>query len=64
MNLNGQMNNDEQSKCFVCGKETVSKCSNCAKAYYCSVNHQKQDWKNHKLNCHPFEVKIKDLILI
>ncbi|CAD7088383.1 unnamed protein product [Hermetia illucens] len=44
-------------KCVVCGVESKSKCSNCGQAYYCSVEHQKQDWKNHKLQCHPFKIE-------
>lgn len=43
-------------KCYVCQTWSSLKCSNCVNIYYCSVAHQKQDWKRHKLECHPFEV--------
>mmetsp|Transcript_19099 Transcript_19099/g.32898 ORF Transcript_19099/g.32898 Transcript_19099/m.32898 type:complete len:427 (+) Transcript_19099:139-1419(+) len=29
------------------------RCARCKSAYYCSVEHQKEDWKEHKLNCKP-----------
>lgn len=42
--------------CYVCKKLSSLKCSNCVKVFYCSAEHQKQDWKRHKQQCHPFEV--------
>lgn len=44
-------------KCAVCSIESKLKCSNCSQVYYCSANHQKQDWKNHKPRCHPFLIE-------
>lgn len=42
--------------CTICETETKNSCSNCKQVFYCSVEHQKQDWKNHKKNCHPYKV--------
>lgn len=60
---NGKTNGTENGamvavgKCAVCDQTSSMKCSNCTKAYYCSVVHQKQDWRSHKVHCHPFEVR-------
>lgn len=43
-------------KCRICSIPSKLKCSNCNQIYYCSVKHQKEDWKKHKLHCHPFIV--------
>ena len=37
--------------CKVCKIKCDSKCSKCSKVWYCSREHQKQDWKNHKKDC-------------
>ncbi|KAH8400877.1 hypothetical protein KR009_001609 [Drosophila setifemur] len=42
--------------CHVCKEPTKTKCSNCNQVSYCSVQHQKQDWKTHKPSCHPFKI--------
>lgn len=39
--------------CQVCKKESKNQCSRCQKVRYCSVDCQKQDWKDHKLVCQP-----------
>lgn len=49
-------NEAQLDKCYVCNTWSSLKCSNCVKVYYCSTAHQRQDWKRHKLECHPFEV--------
>lgn len=36
--------------CKVCRMECKKKCA-CKLVYYCCVNHQRQDWKNHKKVC-------------
>lgn len=44
----------EQDKqyCELCGKmENLLKCGRCRNSFYCSKDHQKQDWKTHKLIC-------------
>ncbi|EAT46912.1 AAEL001936-PA [Aedes aegypti] len=42
--------------CPVCNQPAKKRCSGCSAAYYCSVEHQRQDWKNHKNVCHPFKI--------
>ncbi|XP_017769211.1 PREDICTED: egl nine homolog 3 [Nicrophorus vespilloides] len=38
--------------CVVCGSnEKVHRCSSCKSTYYCSREHQKQDWKRHREEC-------------
>ena len=37
--------------CNVCGVECKFRCSKCHTAYYCSVEHQKQEWATHKVKC-------------
>ena len=44
------------SQCLVCHKEDtfsspLKKCSRCHMAPYCSPNHQRSHWKNHKHIC-------------
>jgi len=41
---------DNHKNCVICGKQTTLKCSKCNVVYYCGVDHQKEDWKNHKNN--------------
>ncbi|XP_055598472.1 SET domain-containing protein SmydA-8-like [Uranotaenia lowii] len=42
--------------CPVCNQPAKKRCSGCSSAYYCSVDHQRQDWKHHKNVCHPFKI--------
>ncbi|KAK4056252.1 Egl nine 1 [Microbotryomycetes sp. JL221] len=44
--------------CALCEKfestrdvERFQRCSRCKKRYYCSVEHQHEDWSDHKLDC-------------
>ena len=40
------------TRCVVCQKEEQDKpCSACKAIYYCSVEHQKQNWQQHKQVC-------------
>ncbi|KAL7341512.1 hypothetical protein BJY59DRAFT_692721 [Rhodotorula toruloides] len=44
------------SSCAVCGRPTTSRCSGCANAggpsiFFCSPEHQKLVWHNHKFVC-------------
>ncbi|CAG09553.1 unnamed protein product, partial [Tetraodon nigroviridis] len=42
----------ERQYCELCGKmENLLKCGRCRSSFYCSKEHQKQDWKKHKLSC-------------
>ncbi|KFB44148.1 hypothetical protein ZHAS_00011985 [Anopheles sinensis] len=41
-----------QHQCRICGvTEGLRRCSRCQIAYYCSVDHQRIDWKVHKIEC-------------
>ncbi|XP_053567090.1 egl nine homolog 1 [Bombina bombina] len=38
--------------CELCGKmENLLRCGRCRSSFYCSKEHQRQDWKKHKLVC-------------
>jgi hypothetical protein len=39
------------NKCAVCNKKSTNRCSRCQCRFYCSLEHQKEDWKQHKINC-------------
>jgi hypothetical protein len=43
-----------QGDCVVCGHLAKSFCSGCKHIFYCTRDHQKQDWKNHKEDCKSF----------
>ncbi|KAK7052037.1 hypothetical protein R3P38DRAFT_1634030 [Favolaschia claudopus] len=38
-------------KCAVCQESSLKTCSRCKIQFYCSEEHQKQDWKQHKFAC-------------
>lgn len=43
--------------CAICQSErNLKACSGCGNVLYCSTEHQKQNWKEHKGNCRPFRV--------
>jgi len=37
--------------CPLCGAPGLKVCAGCSKVGYCSKEHQREDWKNHKLVC-------------
>ena len=41
----------KKNKCVVCHAPAISKCGKCSLVYYCCREHQKTNWKNHKLSC-------------
>ena len=43
--------NESTNRCPVCNKESTKICSRCKSVWYCSVDHQHQDWKRHKPTC-------------
>lgn len=43
--------------CYVCLAPSSQKCSGCQEVHYCSREHQKQHWKQHKHQCTPVRVK-------
>ncbi|XP_035711296.1 SET domain-containing protein SmydA-8-like [Folsomia candida] len=45
------------SICAVCGKSAAKICTACKNVAYCSVEHQKKDWKSHKSSCRVYLVK-------
>ena len=44
---------DKIRECNMCDNSASHKCSVCQDVYYCCREHQKQDWKKHKLVCQP-----------
>ena len=52
----GNCENSVKGSCAVCKKPAKTRCSACCKVFYCCVDHQKQDWKTHKLECQSFKV--------
>ena len=39
------------SACNLCGKPATQRCKSCQHVVYCCREHQKLDWKTHKLAC-------------
>jgi splicing suppressor protein 51 len=48
--------------CNVCSKESSSRCVRCKSVWYCSTDHQKQDWKEHKSKCATNEIYSDDQV--
>lgn len=44
-------------KCQVCEAEAQQQCTGCKSVYYCGKEHQKSDWKSHKVECRPVQVR-------
>ncbi|KAL8613733.1 hypothetical protein ACOMHN_029590 [Nucella lapillus] len=43
---------DDRNVCQMCGAlENLSLCAGCRSAWYCSKDHQREDWKEHKRQC-------------
>lgn len=42
--------------CAVCGTSVRHKCSICKQKFYCSKDHQQQDWPQHKIECQAWEI--------
>ncbi|MCI4383794.1 hypothetical protein PGIGA_G00030780 [Pangasianodon gigas] len=48
----GPDTDQDRQYCELCGKmENLMKCGRCRSSFYCSKDHQKQDWKKHKQVC-------------
>lgn len=58
----GSPNEEVSGKCFVCSEVSKSRCSGCSQVFYCSTDHQKKDWKTHKLQCSPMRVSFNDKV--
>ena len=41
----------------MCGTGATNKCGKCGSVWYCSRDCQKKDWKTHKINCKPYEIR-------
>ncbi|GBB96642.1 hypothetical protein RclHR1_00280034 [Rhizophagus clarus] len=39
------------NECYVCKKSSKTRCNKCHTTYYCSIECQKKDWKEHKKPC-------------
>jgi MYND finger len=49
--------------CRICGLDTnVRRCSRCKTAHYCSQEHQRLDWKQHKPDCKRIQQKLDNLM--
>jgi hypothetical protein len=47
----------DRFSCAICQSErNLKACSGCGNVLYCSTEHQKQNWKEHKGSCRPFRV--------
>ncbi|CAG7817876.1 unnamed protein product [Allacma fusca] len=51
----------EVGKCPVCSKKADKTCSACHSVSYCSSDHQKRHWKEHKKTCRIYLVKKNDV---
>lgn len=54
---------NKMNPCHICKTETKNSCSNCKQVFYCSPQHQKEHWKEHKKDCHPFKVSGCEILL-
>ncbi|XP_063185110.1 egl nine homolog 1 [Chroicocephalus ridibundus] len=51
-NNNSSSSERDRQYCELCGKmENLLRCGRCRSSFYCSKEHQRQDWKKHKLIC-------------
>ncbi|XP_054053140.1 egl nine homolog 1 [Rissa tridactyla] len=51
-NNNNSSSERDRQYCELCGKmENLLRCGRCRSSFYCSKEHQRQDWKKHKLIC-------------
>ncbi|KRX10330.1 hypothetical protein PPERSA_02747 [Pseudocohnilembus persalinus] len=46
-----QQEEKDKFKCAICGTPSLDCCSNCNQVFYCSLQHQKEHWKEHKNQC-------------
>lgn len=43
--------------CAICEKSASLRCAGCRRRFYCSKEHQRDDWTSHKLSCRPWEIR-------
>lgn len=46
-----------EGACAICKKFATMRCGNCKTQFYCTKEHQKEDWTRHKTSCRSWEVK-------
>ncbi len=46
-----QQQSSQQGSCNICQKIATNQCAKCKQVFYCSKEHQIQDWKAHKTQC-------------
>ncbi|KAF2344675.1 Zinc finger MYND-type [Trinorchestia longiramus] len=51
------MAGEEDALCAVCGVGATHRCGRCHMTPYCSREHQRQHWQQHKALCAPYTVK-------
>lgn len=52
----------DKQNCELCGKmENLLKCGRCRNSFYCSKEHQKKHWKEHKLTCKEADRALQNL---
>ena len=50
--LDNNMADNLSEQCIICSKATeLKRCGRCKVVFYCSRQHQIQDWSNHKMTC-------------
>jgi len=47
----------ENTSCAVCNCPAPHTCSGCQSVRYCSKEHQKVHWRDHKANCGPYKLE-------
>lgn len=50
----------DEGVCAICLATAIQKCSGCQAVHYCSKDHQKQHWKEHKNECVPARIREDD----
>jgi WD40 repeat protein len=57
--------NTPKKSCAVCGLEGhLLRCSRCKSCWYCTKEHQRDDWPTHKLTCHAQAERKEPIIVV
>ncbi|KAJ8959770.1 hypothetical protein NQ314_006200 [Rhamnusium bicolor] len=54
--MSEKSDDNKTSPCEVCQQPAARRCSACKLVSYCTAEHQKEHWNDHKNACKPFEV--------
>ena len=54
--------NEELNPCEVCEAKASQRCSGCQSVFYCSRDHQRQDWKTHRLTCRAYRIESNPIV--